>query len=136
MKLSDEQMRAALQKAQAEKEAGTVPEFSTMWAIAENRARARRRRHGMVAGSVAVLALALVMLMPSGDDLLSKVKMRAKYLQAHASYRHTQDAIPVAGSFAMIPEEISPEGEARGGDTIATNILAEEYWEVYSVLMT
>jgi len=69
MKLSDEQMRAALQKAQAEKEAGTVPEFSTMWAIAENRARARRRRRGMVAGSVAVLALAVVMLMPSGDDL-------------------------------------------------------------------
>ncbi len=69
MKLSDEQMRAALQKAQAEKEAGTVPEFSAMWVIAENRARARRRRRGMVAGSVAVLALALVMLMPSGDDL-------------------------------------------------------------------
>ncbi len=69
MKLSDEQMRDVLQKAQANKEAGAVPAFGTTWAIAGNRAQARRRRRGMVAGSAAVLALAFFMLKPSGDDL-------------------------------------------------------------------
>lgn len=68
MKLSDEQMRAALSQAQADKEARVVPAFGTTWAIAEKRVRARRRRHGMLAGSAAVLALALFMLQPSEDE--------------------------------------------------------------------
>jgi len=69
MKLSDEQLRAALQKTQADRESGTVPAFGITWASAENRVRARRRRRGMVAGSAAVLALAFIVFRPAGDEL-------------------------------------------------------------------
>jgi len=68
MKLSDEQLRAALSQAQANKEFGTVPAFGTTLARAETRLRARRRRHGMLAGSAAVLALAFFMLKPSEEE--------------------------------------------------------------------
>lgn len=77
-----------------------------------------------------------VQCMPMGDDLLAKVKTRAKYLQTHANYRHTADAIPVAGSFAIIPKEISTEGAPVDNKSIATNVLAEEFWEIYSVLLS
>ncbi len=69
MTLSEEQLSAALQKAQADRAPTAVPPFAETWAIAEQRVRARRRRRGMAAGSAAVLALAFVMLMPAGDDL-------------------------------------------------------------------
>lgn len=96
MKLSDEQMRAALQKAQANKEAGTVPAFSTTWASAERRVKTRRRRRGMAVGSAAAVALAFVMLMPSGqgpqyintDDLLETTSWAAPSDSLMPEYRY------------------------------------------------
>jgi len=69
MNESDERMQAALSKAQAKQEAGRAPDFARVWAGAEQRVASRRRRRGMIAGSVAVLALAVVMLMPYGNDI-------------------------------------------------------------------
>lgn len=65
---SDDRLRVALSDVQARKEAGRVPDFDHVWISAENKARSRRRRRGMMAGTAAVLALAFVMLVPSGDD--------------------------------------------------------------------
>ena len=73
--------------------------------------------------------------LPVGDELLVKVKLRAKYLQSEASYRNANETVPSAESFAIIPEEISADGQAVGNKPLATNILAEEYWEIYSVLL-
>ena len=64
---SDDRLRAALSGVQARKEAGRVPDFEGVWIGAESRVRSRRR--GMMVGSAAVLALAFVMLVPSGDDM-------------------------------------------------------------------
>lgn len=66
---SNERLRAALSKAQARQETGRVPDFAGLWARAEQRVVSRRRRRGMIAGSVAVLALASVMLVPSGSNM-------------------------------------------------------------------
>lgn len=68
MTKSDDRLRAALAGVQARKEAGRVPDFEQVWTVAERNARSRRRR-GVLAGSVAVLAVAFVMLVPSGDDM-------------------------------------------------------------------
>lgn len=65
---SDDRLRTALSGAQARKEAGRAPDFDLVWTGAENKVRSRRRR-GMMAGSAAVLALAFVMLWPSGDEM-------------------------------------------------------------------
>jgi len=66
---SDDRLQAALSGVQARKEAGRVPDFDHVWTGAKTRVRSRRRRRGMMAGTAAVLALAFVMVVPSGDDI-------------------------------------------------------------------
>ena len=46
-----------------------------------------------------------------------------------------QSTVPVAGSFAEIPIEIGEGGDKRNQKTVSVNVLADEYWDVYSVLL-
>ena len=67
MSESDKRLEQRLRIAQSAREAGRVPDFRTTWYAAERRVGRRRRRRLVIAGSVAVLALAL--LIRPGDDL-------------------------------------------------------------------
>jgi len=75
--------------------------------------------------------------LPSGKDLVASALQRVAYLERCAGYRLDTDTVPVAGSFAEIPLEFADDSDAREQRTsININVLADEYWELYSVLLT
>lgn len=74
--------------------------------------------------------------LPSGQELVAKATQRAAYLESLENYRLETDTVPVAGSFAEIPLAIGNEGDIRGQKSVSVNVLADEYWDVYSVLLT
>jgi hypothetical protein len=74
--------------------------------------------------------------LPSGQDLVSNARQRVAYLEKCENYRLETDTVPVAGSFAEIPLAIGEGGDIRGQKTVSVNVLADEYWDVYSVLLT
>jgi len=74
--------------------------------------------------------------LPSGQDLVINARQRVTYLEQCEGYRLETDTVPVAGSFAEIPLEVGDGGDIRGQQTVSVNVLADEYWEVYSVLLT
>ena len=66
-------------------------------------------------------------------DMAARVQTRAKYLKDHIEYRRDTDAVPVAGDLAQMPRSLangSPAGEVN------VNILAEEFWDIFTVLLT
>jgi hypothetical protein len=70
------------------------------------------------------------------DDFSARVQRRAKWLAGNATYRRESDTVAVAGSFATIPLEISSSGGVLSEKAFPTNVLADEYWDVYKVLLT
>jgi hypothetical protein len=74
--------------------------------------------------------------LPSGQDLVINARQRVTYLEKCEGYRLETDTVPVAGSFAEIPLEVGDGGDIRGQQSVSINVLADEYWEVYSVLLT
>lgn len=72
----------------------------------------------------------------SGQDLVAKARQRVAYLERCAGYRQETDTIPVAGSFAEIPLAVGDGGEVSGQRAVKINVLADEYWDVYSTLLT
>lgn len=52
-------------------------------------------------------------------------------------YRRDNDTIPVAGSLAGVAVDIEPVGEPRvaGRRMLAVNVLAEDYWDINSILL-
>jgi len=75
--------------------------------------------------------------MPGGGDLAATLQSRTKILEKDATYRRETDTVPVAGTCSEIQMKITG-GENDTGKTkpIPVNVLAEEYWEIYSVLLT
>lgn len=74
--------------------------------------------------------------LPTGQELVARARHRVTYLEGCAGYRLETDTVPVAGSFGEIPLEVGDGGDARGQSSVSINVLADEYWEVYSVLLT
>jgi hypothetical protein len=72
--------------------------------------------------------------LPVGDDLVKKVRRRAGYLAEQATYRSETDAVPVAGSFANIQLNLDEPVGSHGSKSVSVNVLADEYWDIYSVL--
>lgn len=74
----------------------------------------------------------------AGDKLNAQVRRRAEMLRATAQYRRDTDTVPVASSFAVVPLLVTDAGapKAADGRSIAVNVLAEEYWDIYSVLLS
>lgn len=73
--------------------------------------------------------------LPAGQSLISRVRNRVIWLEKHASYRRDTDTVPVAGSFSQIPIEIDQEGDVVSQQSVGTNVLADEYWEIYAALL-
>lgn len=74
--------------------------------------------------------------LPSGQDLVALARNRVTYLEHCENYRLETDMVPVASSFAEIPIQVGENGDVRGQNTAKINVLADEFWEVYSVLLT
>jgi hypothetical protein len=72
------------------------------------------------------------------DRMAGQIRRRAEFLKQTAQYRREIDTVPVAGSFAKVPVAIQEQGEPRPADgrVIPVNVLAEEYWDVYGVLLS
>jgi hypothetical protein len=60
------------------------------------------------------------------------VKIKLERLRASCEYRNSADTVPTADSLAY-----SPSGPARATRTVASpwNVLAEDYWDLYNVLL-
>ncbi|MDQ1303072.1 MAG: hypothetical protein QG595_1055 [Pseudomonadota bacterium] len=71
------------------------------------------------------------------DDLPLLVRARAEYLRRQVEYLRDADTVPIAASCADIPVLLStadspvPANDRR----LAVNVLGDEYWEIYSVLL-
>lgn len=65
------------------------------------------------------------------------MRRRAEYLALKAQYRRDIDTIPIAGSLAGAAVEIEPVGEPRPVDRrmIAVDVLADDYWDINSMLL-
>ena len=70
------------------------------------------------------------------EDLATRVRQRASHLRRDAQYRQESDTVPVAGSFAVITARLDNAEKQKTRPSVATNVLADEYWDIYSVLLT
>jgi len=62
------------------------------------------------------------------------VKAKLERLRATSEYRNAADTVPTADSLAPVP--IEPElGAPRPPPTVTWNVLAEDYWDLYGVLL-
>ncbi len=72
------------------------------------------------------------------ERMTALVRRRAALLRRDAEFRRDTDTIPVAASLAAIPlcveDKSSPPGAADAG-AIPVNVLAAEYWDIYSILL-
>ena len=72
------------------------------------------------------------------DELPGRVRRRAEILQKNVTYRRDADTVPAPDALATIPAQVAPDEPSvatRDGD-VAVNVLADEYWDVYAVLLT
>lgn len=74
--------------------------------------------------------------MPGGEDFAATLQNRTKILEKNASYRRDTDTVPVAGTCSEIQAKVSGEFDTNKTKSIPVNVLAEEYWEIYTVLLT
>jgi hypothetical protein len=77
----------------------------------------------------------LVNRLNGSSKLVANVRSRAKFLESQASYRGEEDFLPDAGSFVSIPVQVPSSGSSAMGEEIAVNILTDEFWDIYTVLL-
>lgn len=68
----------------------------------------------------------------SDDKLQSRVQARSFWLQSRISYRHDYDAAPDSAALGLIPV-LKADGRQKG--EFSVNVLADEYWDVFAVLL-
>jgi hypothetical protein len=80
---------------------------------------------------------AVVRKLDAADKLTAQMRRRAEFLKLTAHYRRETDTVPVASSFSSVPVAITAAGELRPADdrVIQVNVLADEYWDIYTVLL-
>jgi hypothetical protein len=72
------------------------------------------------------------------DELAGRVRRRAEYLRVVATYRRDSDTTPAPESLGSIPVELTVDGDpwpVKGSPEVQVNILADEYWDIYNVLL-
>lgn len=80
---------------------------------------------------------AVVRRLEGTDRLAAQVRLRAESLRKSAQYRRDNDTVPVAASFGAVPLDIDGSGESsrNGSRTLKVNVLADEFWDIYGVLL-
>jgi hypothetical protein len=67
------------------------------------------------------------------------VKAKMERLRAICEYRNTADTVPTADSLAAVSAPAPGDGEAARGaraqPSLSWNVLAEDYWDLYTLLM-
>lgn len=74
--------------------------------------------------------------LPGGEDLATKLQNRTKILEKNATYRRDTDTVPVAGTCSEIQTDVTNDPGTGKIKSIPVNVLAEEYWDIYTVLLT
>jgi hypothetical protein len=71
------------------------------------------------------------------DGLPSRVRRRTEHLRKEISYRRETDTVPAAGFFSEIPWVISDDSRSQPRDsrTLPVNVLADEYWDLFAILL-
>ena len=72
------------------------------------------------------------------DELPGRVRRRAETLQQNVSYRRDADTVPAPDALAIITALTAPTDQTRSAQEkdLPVNVLAEEYWDIYAVLLT
>ena len=72
------------------------------------------------------------------DELSGRVRRRAETLQQNVSYRRDADTVPAPDALAVISVLTAPNDQERPAQEkdLPLNVLAEEYWDIYAVLLT
>ena len=71
-------------------------------------------------------------LLAADRKLKSRVQVRAAALSARVSYARDKDTVPTAATLGSIAL-LKPDGRERGA--VGMNVLGEEYWDVFAVLL-
>lgn len=71
------------------------------------------------------------------DELAGRVRRRAEYLRSIANFQRDSDTVPVAEELASIPKVLTDEAVPRpaSSSVVAVNVLRDEYWDIYGVLL-
>lgn len=71
------------------------------------------------------------------DELAARMRRRAEFLRQTVSYRRDSDTVPAPDGLAVLPAQLTVDGEPRpaGAREVAVNVLADEYWDIYGVLL-
>ncbi len=77
----------------------------------------------------------LVQMTEARADLRRSVRSRGLCLASAASYRMETDAVPESGCCILIPRTLDERGRIVGTDVVATNVLADDYWDLCAVLV-
>jgi hypothetical protein len=63
------------------------------------------------------------------------VRAKLERLRATCDYRNTADTVPTADSLAPPPPELDLGNKPRAAPAATWNVLAEDYWDLYTVLL-
>lgn len=71
------------------------------------------------------------------DELAARMRRRAEFLRSTVNYRRDSDTVPEPGALAPVPVHLTGDGEPRsaGRGDVPVNVLADEYWDIYGVLL-
>lgn len=72
------------------------------------------------------------------DELAGRVRRRAESLRETAVYARDIDTVPVRETLSVIPVQLNVDSEppSKRGAEVAVNVLADEYWDLYAVLLS
>jgi hypothetical protein len=68
-------------------------------------------------------------------QITGSVRAKLERLRAICEYRNTADTVPTADSLAPQPAELDLGGRPKPPPAVAWNVLAEDYWDLYTVLL-
>jgi hypothetical protein len=68
-------------------------------------------------------------------QITGSVRAKLERLRAICEYRNAADTVPTADSLAPQPPELDLGGKPRAAPAATWNVLAEDYWDLYTVLL-
>ena len=68
-------------------------------------------------------------------QITAGVRVKLERLRATGEYRNAADTVPTADSLAAAAAELEPGKAAKGAAPVSWNVLAEDYWDLYALLL-